>query len=305
VLPIVGDVTDRARVNEVLGRHRPDIIFHAAAHKHVPMMEHNPCEAVKNNVLGTRTVATAAGEHGVGRFLLISTDKAVNPTSVMGATKCVAEMVVHSLNRRVATRYTAVRFGNVLGSNGSVIPRFLAQIKAGGPVTVTHPDIRRFFMLIPEAVQLVLHATAIAEGGEIFVLEMGEQIRIDDMARHLVRLAGLVPDEDIAIEYTGLRPGEKLYEELLADGETIEGAGTERIRRVRREELPDPVILRRRLFDLLAAARAGDTNRALEMLSEIVPSFQPSRLPTCAPSEAAATGSPGMESARPDLVSVA
>lgn len=283
VMPIIGDVTDRARVNAVLRQYRPHIIFHAAAHKHVPMMEHNPCEAVKNNILGTRTVAKAASEHGVGRFLLVSTDKAVNPTSVMGATKRVAEMVVQSLNRRTKTRYTAVRFGNVLGSTGSVIPRFLAQIKAGGPVTVTHPEIRRYFMLIPEAVQLVLHAAALAEGGEIFVLEMGEQIPIDDMARNLIRLAGFVPDEEIAIEYTGLRPGEKLYEELVADGETIEGAGTE-IRRVRREELPDPVVLRKRLFDLLSHAAAGDTDQVLAMLSEIVPSFQTTRLqPASAP----------------------
>jgi FlaA1/EpsC-like NDP-sugar epimerase len=273
VIPVIGDVTDRRRLDVVFAEHQPQIVFHAAAHKHVPLMELNPCEAVKNNVGGTRQVAEAANRHGVERFVMISTDKAVNPRNVMGATKRVAEMVVQGMARRTSTRFVAVRFGNVLGSNGSVVPRFLAQIRAGGPVTVTHPEVRRYFMLIPEAVQLVLHAAAMADGGEIFVLEMGEQIRIADMARHMIRLAGYVPDEDIAIEYTGLRPGEKLYEELVACRETDEPSVVEKIRRVTAGALPDPAALRGTLFDLLGAAAEGERERVIEGLRTLVPTF--------------------------------
>jgi FlaA1/EpsC-like NDP-sugar epimerase len=216
---LVGDVCDTARVEEVLARWRPTVIFHAAAYKHVPLMEtDNAWQAVRNNVLGTWTIASAAQRHGVEKFVMISTDKAVNPTNVMGATKRLAEMVCQGLQQEEGTRFVMVRFGNVLGSNGSVIPKFREQIAKGGPVTVTHPEINRYFMSIPEATQLVLQAGMMGQGGEIFVLDMGEPVKIVDLARDMIRLSGFSQD-DIRIEFTGLRPGEKLYEELLADSE--------------------------------------------------------------------------------------
>jgi FlaA1/EpsC-like NDP-sugar epimerase len=216
---MVGDVRDAERVNEVMQLHKPAVLFHAAAYKHVPLMEqYNAWQAIRNNVLGTWTVARAAQHHGVAKFVMISTDKAVNPTNVMGASKRLAEMVCQALQPSGLTRFVIVRFGNVLGSTGSVIPKFRAQIAQGGPITVTHPEITRYFMSIPEAAQLVLQAGLMGQGGEIFVLDMGEPVKIVDLAKELIRLSGFTED-DIRIEFSGLRPGEKLYEELLADSE--------------------------------------------------------------------------------------
>ncbi len=216
---LIGSIRDKARIEHVFSVFKPDVVFHAAAHKHVPLMELSPGEAVKNNVFGTLNVAQACDKFGVKRMVQISTDKAVNPTNIMGATKRICELIIQYYSRHSKTGFVAVRFGNVLGSNGSVIPLFKKQIEAGGPVTVTHPDITRFFMTIPEAARLVIQAGGMAHGGEIFVLDMGQPVKIVDLARNLIRLSGLRPDIDIKIEYTGLRPGEKLYEELLLDCE--------------------------------------------------------------------------------------
>lgn len=218
---LIGSVRDETRVNNIFAKYHPDLVCHAAAHKHVPLMEDSPFEAIKNNVFGTYNVARAADRFGTQRFIRISTDKAVNPTNVMGASKRICEMVVQTVNERSKTEFVAVRFGNVLGSAGSVIPLFRKQIKEGGPVTVTHKEVIRYFMTIPEAVQLIFQANAYANGGEIFVLDMGEPVKIDNLARNMIRLSGFEPDVDIKIEYTGLRPGEKLYEELLMSGEGL------------------------------------------------------------------------------------
>ena len=225
----IASVRDYKRMTDVFDAEQPDIVFHAAAHKHVPLMECNPGEAIKNNVFGTYNSARVSSEHNVKAFVLISTDKAVNPTNIMGATKRIAEIIVQAFSKVSKTRFVAVRFGNVLGSNGSVVPLFKRQIENMGPVTVTHPEITRFFMTIPEAARLVVQAGAMAAGGEIFILDMGEPVKIDSLARDLIRLSGYVPDVDIEVKYTGLRPGEKLYEELLREEEGVSASAREGI----------------------------------------------------------------------------
>ncbi len=221
IVPVIGDVCDKNRMRRVFQKYQPNVVFHAAAYKHVPMMEFNSVEALKNNILGTNTVARLAGETGAESFVLISTDKAVNPTSVMGASKRIAELVIQDLDKVYKTRFVAVRFGNVIGSNGSVIPIFREQIKKGGPLTVTHPEMKRFFMTIPEASQLVMQSGAIGRGGEIFILDMGKPVRILHLAKETIRLSGLKPGEDIKIVFTGMRPGEKMVEELETDAEQL------------------------------------------------------------------------------------
>ena len=268
---LIGSVRDRRRVMQVFDRYRPDVVCHAAAHKHVPLMEDSPFEAIKNNVFGTYNVAQAADLYGTRRFILISTDKAVNPTNVMGASKRLCEMIVQMMNDRSATEYVAVRFGNVLGSAGSVIPLFREQIKAGGPVTVTDRRVIRYFMTIPEAVQLIFQAGAYARGGEIFVLDMGEPVRIDDLARNMIRLSGFEPDVDIPIEYTGLRPGEKLYEELLLSGEGMQKTKNDLIY-IGHEIAFDPAAFEENLM-LLRAIPETDEPALRAKLREMVPTF--------------------------------
>src|SRR5690606_20887678 len=246
----------------------------AAAHKHVPLMEASPCEAIKNNVRGTRILAEAAERHGVDRFILISTDKAVNPTSVMGASKRVAELLLQHKQQGSGTSFATVRFGNVLGSNGSVVPRFAEQIRRGGPVTVTHPEMRRFFMLIPEAVQLVLHAAAQADQGAIYVLEMGEQVKLVDMARDMIRLSGLVPDEDVAIKFIGLRPGEKLYEELVGAREQVAASAVEKVMKVTSAIAPDDA-WRTRALALEESALQGREAETSALLRDVVSDYAP------------------------------
>jgi len=218
---LIGSIRDRARLEYIFDKYRPNVVFHAAAHKHVPLMELNATEAIKNNVFGTLNVAELADKYNAERFTLISTDKAVNPTNIMGASKRIAEIIIQMMSMKSSTVFSAVRFGNVLGSEGSVVPLFKKQIESGGPVTVTHPEVIRYFMTIPEAVQLVIQAGAMAKGGEIFILDMGEPVKIADLARDMIRLSGLEPDVDIEIKYIGLRPGEKLYEELLLNEEGL------------------------------------------------------------------------------------
>jgi FlaA1/EpsC-like NDP-sugar epimerase len=278
IQPVIGDVTDADRVNAVIAETRPNLIFHAAAHKHVPLMELNVCEAVKNNVIGTRTVVEAAERFGCERFVLISTDKAVNPVSVMGATKRVGELLVQCRNGSGGHRM-AVRLGNVLGTTGSVIPKFLDQIKAGGPVTVTHPEMRRYFMLISEAAQLVLHAAARGQSGAVYVLEMGEQINMLEMAQDVIRLSGLIPGEEISITFTGVRPGEKLVEELVGQDETVEPLEAGKIFRVRPGMLPDPGVLAKTVCELEELAIQGDAKEVVNQLAEVVPTFKPTTTP--------------------------
>lgn len=296
---LIASVRDTARINQIFDRYRPQIVFHAAAHKHVPLMETSPCEAVKNNVFGTYKTARAALDHGAEKFVLISTDKAVNPTNIMGCTKRICEMIIQTMNEEAArkatwslpvichdhtgtrqkldglkTQFVAVRFGNVLGSNGSVIPLFKKQIEAGGPVTVTHPDIVRYFMTIQEAVSLVLEAAAYAHGGEIFVLDMGEPMKIDDLAKNLIRMSGKTPGEDIEIKYTGLRPGEKLYEEKLMAEEGLEKTSNKLI------HIGKPIQFDRdRFLEMLPvlydAAMENDEANLLMMVTQLVKTYSP------------------------------
>lgn len=271
IVTLIGSVRDTERINMVFETYHPQIVFHAAAHKHVPLMEDSPNEAIKNNVFGTYHVAKAADRFGTETFVLISTDKAVNPTNIMGASKRMCEMIVQMMANRSKTKFVAVRFGNVLGSNGSVIPLFKKQIEEGGPVTVTHPDIIRYFMTIPEAVSLVLQAGAYADRGEIFVLDMGEPVRIDDLARNLIRLSGFEPDVDIEVRYTGLRPGEKLYEEMLMNEEGLRSTANNLIHIGKPLDIDD-VLLEKRLSELEPAC---ESNSALicDMVEEIVPTY--------------------------------
>nr|WP_305181944.1 nucleoside-diphosphate sugar epimerase/dehydratase [uncultured Schaedlerella sp.] len=268
---LIGSVRNGRKVDSVFARYQPDIVYHAAAHKHVPLMEDSPNEAIKNNVFGTYKVALAADKYGTKKFVLISTDKAVNPTNIMGASKRICEMIIQVFNNRSETEYVAVRFGNVLGSNGSVIPLFKKQIAAGGPVTVTHPDIVRYFMTIPEAVSLVLQAGVNAEGGEIFVLDMGQPVKIAELAQNLIRLSGFEVDTDIKIKYTGLRPGEKLYEEILMDEEGLQSTENERIHIGRPIEFDEEEFLKD-LEELYQSAYA-ETDHMKKIVKKIVPTY--------------------------------
>lgn len=296
---LIGSVRDKGRLEKIFSSYKPDYVYHAAAHKHVPLMEYSPCESVKNNVMGTLYTAQTAAKHGVKRFVLISTDKAVNPTNIMGASKRLCEMIIQTINcpqgkallcnsqqgistnayglmsdaSQTPTEFVAVRFGNVLGSNGSVIPFFKKQIAAGGPVTVTHPDIVRYFMTIPEAVALVLQAGSYAQGGEIFVLDMGEPVKIDTLARNLIRLSGLKPDEDIAVEYVGLRPGEKLYEEKLMAEEGLTATKNQRIFVAKPVDL-DAASFYPALENLISAAYKEDDETIKQEVAKIVGTYR-------------------------------
>jgi FlaA1/EpsC-like NDP-sugar epimerase len=273
VIPCLADICDAARMQQIFSLYQPTIVLHAAAHKHVPMMEWNSGEAIKNNVLGTRTIAELADQHGVSEFVMISTDKAVNPTSVMGASKRIAEIFIQALSQRSQTRFVAVRFGNVLGSNGSVVPTFKEQIARGGPITITHPDMERYFMTIPEACELVLQAATMGEGGEIFILDMGQPVKIVALARDLIRLSGL-SSEDIEIRYTGLRPGEKLFEELALEDEVAQKTQHPKIF-IGRLKSGNWTEINSALDDLAAVANGSDSQRILVELKRIVPEFQP------------------------------
>lgn len=273
---LIASVRNTARMNAIFEKYRPNLVYHAAAHKHVPLMEVSPHEAIKNNVFGTWKTVMAADKYGVDRFVLISTDKAVNPTNIMGASKRMCEMIVQTYNKHSETEFVAVRFGNVLGSNGSVIPLFKKQIEMGGPVKVTHPDIIRYFMTIPEAVSLVLEAGAKAKGGEIFVLDMGEPVKILDLAKNLIRLSGLVPDEDIKIEFTGLRPGEKLYEELLMDEEGLQDTENSMIHIGKPIELDEDKLFER--LEYLKRIIDEEPDEIRKLIQEIVPTYHPNEI---------------------------
>jgi FlaA1/EpsC-like NDP-sugar epimerase len=276
----MGDVRSRARMESTFLRFSPQVVFHAAAYKHVPLMEENPCEAVDTNVFGTMVVADTAVHHQAEKFIMISTDKAVNPTNVMGASKRLAEIYVQSLGIAIAggrhkgsTRFITTRFGNVLGSNGSVIPRFREQLQNGGPLTVTHPDVIRYFMTIPEACRLVLEAAFMGEGNEIFIFDMGSPVKIDALAKRMIELAGLVPGKDIDIQYTGLRKGEKLYEELLAAKEHTLPTENEKIYRAKVREYSHIDILPR-LLSLCEAAKKVEIMATVKQMKDLIPEFK-------------------------------
>ena len=272
-VPIIADIRDKERIKAIMDYFEPQVVFHAAAHKHVPLMEYQPAEAVRNNILGTKVVADEAAAHKVETFVMISTDKAVNPTSVMGCTKRVAEMYVQSMNKNSNTRFVAVRFGNVLVSRGSVIPLFKKQLSIGGPVTVSHADMKRYFMTIPEASQLVLQAGAMAKGGEVFVLDMGEPVRIYDLAKDLITLSGLIPDKDIEIKITGLRPGEKLFEELLSAEDGTEKTTHRKIFTAKIKEI-DKAELDKQIAEIVEIT---DGDKVVAALQKIVPTYTPYR----------------------------
>ncbi len=285
-VPYIADITDAGRMDAIFAREKPMAIFHAAAHKHVPMMEYNPGEAIKNNIHGTRVVADCSTRHNCEKFVMISTDKAVNPTSVMGCSKRVAEMYIQGLNARTGTQFVTVRFGNVLGSSGSVIPIFRQQIAAGGPVTVTHPDMVRYFMTIPEAAQLVLQAASMGHGGEIFVLDMGEPVKIVDLARQMIILSGFRPDEDIRIEFSGIRPGEKLFEELAIEGEDVARTPHPKIG-IWRIIPPEWDRLLRQIEALVSESDGMTREQARRRLKEIVPEFYEDETSSPAPAPTA------------------
>jgi FlaA1/EpsC-like NDP-sugar epimerase len=267
------DVTQKAAINALLQRERPDVIFHAAAYKHVPLLEDQIWAALHNNVIGTLNIAESAADFGCERFVLISTDKAVNPFNVMGASKRVAELICQDINQRSSCCFMMVRFGNVLGSAGSVVPRFQQQIERGGPVTVTHPDIERFFMTIPEACQLIMQAATIGTGGETFVLDMGKPVKISYLAEQMIRLSGRKLGRDIEIQYTGLRPGEKLFEEMFYPSETFLDTPHPRIRIARQETIPTKEQMRSTLDDLCSALQDQNDRAALEVLKRMVPNW--------------------------------
>jgi len=273
IYPALLDIRNQSKLEEIFRQYRPKIVFHAAAFKHVPMMELHPTEALSNNVIGTRNLARLADSYGVESFVLISTDKAVNPTSIMGASKRLAELVIKDVNRTSNTRFSAVRFGNVLGSRGSVIPTFMKQIERGGPVTVTHPEMKRYFMTIPEAVQLVIQAGAISQGGEIFVLDMGEPVKIEDLARDLIRLSGYEAGKDIDIVYTGIRPGEKLYEELFTSREEMAATSHKKIFVCQKELDKDYVDISKKV-DTLAEKYTENGSDVFNLMKEIIPEYK-------------------------------
>lgn len=276
LIPLIADIRDFEKIKRIFKVYAPDIVFHAAAHKHVPLMEINPEEAVKNNIIGTRNLVEAAHNAKIERFVMISTDKAVNPTSVMGASKRIAEKILKCYAKRSATRFVAVRFGNVLGSRGSVIPLFKRQIERGGPVTITHPRMIRYFMTIPEASKLVIQAGSYGKGGEVFVLDMGDPVRIQDLAEDLIRLSGLEVNKDIEIKYTGIRPGEKLFEELLTASEGITATRNSKIFIAQAEEVNEDGL--KALVDKLeSAAKTGKSGKIISTMQAIVPSFTPNR----------------------------
>lgn len=269
---LIASVRDEHKMEKIFEQYKPEIVFHAAAHKHVPLMEDSPCEAIKNNVFGTQNVVNLSDKYNVKKFVLISTDKAVNPTNIMGATKRCCEMIVQTKNKTSKTEFVAVRFGNVLGSNGSVVPLFKKQIEEGGPVTVTHEEVTRFFMTIPEAVSLVLQASAMAKGGEIFVLDMGEPVKIIDLARNLIKLSGFEPNVDIKIEVTGLRPGEKLYEEVLMDEEGLQKTSNNQIRIGRPIEIDEAEF--KKELNILKRVADNDQDEKVDLIMKsIVPTY--------------------------------